>query len=287
MYVNRLSYHMELGLSTWTYHSIPIETAIIKISKHAPSIHALELWGNTPIHLNPVTFTLRQVATLRQLLRTNSFIPHSCHAPFVNLDLSDPTRNKQAIQAVIKTMLFCREIECPMVIVHISATPGVKTQKELLRAKECTIEALKTIIDDTDTHHVEMLLENLVPHPTYIRLGAEIEDLIDIANALDTKRMGICIDTGHSLLNKHDPCSDIQKAGSLLKSLHINDNDGLEDRHMVPGNGIIKWHQICQILQNIHYQGPFLLEVEGRNPLEQTVHAAIDYSRDLLRLNSS
>lgn len=278
---------MELGLSTWTYHSIPIETAIIKIRKHAPTIHSLELWGNAPIHLNPVACTLQQVATLNQLLRTNSLIPHSCHAPFVNLDLSDPTRNKQAIQAVIKTMLFCREIECPVVIVHISASPGVKIRKELQRAKQCTIKALKTIIDYPDTHHVEILLENLVPHPTYIRLGAEIEDLIDIATALDNKQVGICIDTGHSLLNKHDPCSDIQKAGSLLKSLHINDNDGLEDLHMVPGNGIIKWNQICQTLQDIHYQGLFLLEVDGRNPVEQTVHTAIDYSRNLLQLNAS
>jgi sugar phosphate isomerase/epimerase len=173
-----------------------------------------------------------------------------------------------------------------MVIVHISASPGVKTPKALQQAKECTIEALKTIIDYTDTHHVEILLENLVPLPTYIRLGAEIEDIIDIANALDTKRVGICIDTGHSLLTKHDPCSDIQKAGSLLKSLHINDNDGLQDLHMIPGNGVIKWNQICQTLRDIHYQGSFLLEVAGRNPLEQTVRSAIDYSRNLLQLNS-
>ena len=286
MYVKRLSYPMELGLSTWTYHSIPIETAIITIRKHAPTIHHLELWGNTPIHVNPVTCTLQHIATLNQLLRTNHLIPQSCHAPFDNLDLSDPSRNKLAIQAVIQTMLFCREIECSTVIVHISASPGVKTLKELQRAKECTIKTLKTIIDYPDTHHIKILLENLVPRPMHMRLGAEIEDLIDIAQTLDPRRVGICIDTGHSLLNKHDPCSDIQKAGNLLKSLHINDNDGLEDLHLVPGNGIINWNRIYQTLQNIHYQGIFLLEVAGRTPVEQIVHTAIDYSRNLLHVRT-
>jgi sugar phosphate isomerase/epimerase len=274
---------MEIGISTWIYHLQPIDVAIHTIHEYASAIHHVELWGNTPAHLNPLTCSPLHIETLRQLLYTNDLIPHSCHAPFANLNLSDPTRLEHAIHAILKTITLCQELDCPALTLHISASPGVQTQAELQQAKECAIEALNMIVDYAQTHRVEILLENLVPRSQHLRLGADVEDLIDIINVLDSHSVGICIDTGHSILNKQDPSNDIRKAGHWLKSLHINDNNGIKDLHAAPGSGIIQWDQVYQALQDIGYKGIFMLEVEGQNPIEQTIQTAIEYSSTLFQ----
>jgi sugar phosphate isomerase/epimerase len=274
---------MEIGLSTWVYESVPIEAAVQAIHDHINTVTQIELWGDTPTHLNPTAGSRLYVDRLQQLLRTAAITPHSCHAPFTNLDLSDSRRCKQAVHALLKTITFCHQLNCSALTLHISASPGVKTRAALKQAKECTIDSLGTIISLARERHVDILLENLVPRAQHLRLGAEIEDLIDIVEALNGQGVGICIDTGHSVLNRHDPSEDIRKAGRWLRSLHINDNNGLEDLHMVPGKGVIRWGQVYHALHDIHYDGVFMLEIEGRSPIETTIQAAVNYATDLIQ----
>lgn len=274
---------MEIGLSTWAYDSLPIEAAVQAIHDHVNNVTQIELWGDTPTHLNPTASPRLHVDILQRLLRTTAIKPHSCHAPFTNLDLSDPRRCKQAVHALLKTIVFCHQLTCSALTLHISASPGVKTKAALKQAKECAIDSLVTIISFARERRVEILLENLVPRAQHLRLGAKIEDLIDIVEALNGLGVGICIDTGHSVLNNHDPSDDIRKAGGWLRSLHINDNNGLEDLHMVPGRGVIRWDQVYHALHDIRYEGVFMLEIEGRSPIEKTIRAAVDYATALIQ----
>jgi sugar phosphate isomerase/epimerase len=274
---------MEIGLSTWAYDSLPIEAAVQAIHDHVNTVTQIELWGNTPTHLNPTANPRLHMDMLQRLLQTTTLTPHSCHAPFTNLDLSDPQRCQHAVDALRKTIVFCHQLNCPALTLHISASPGVKTRAALQQAKECVIGSLATIISFARERHVEILLENLVPRAQHLRLGAEIEDLIDIAEALNGQGVGICIDTGHSVLNNHDPSDDIRKAGHWLSSLHVNDNNGLEDLHMVPGKGVIRWAQVYHALRDIRYDGVFMLEIEGQSPIEKTIRAAVDYATALIQ----
>jgi sugar phosphate isomerase/epimerase len=274
---------MEIGLSTWVYASLPIEAAVQAIHDIVTNVTQIELWGDTPTHLDPTASPRLYVNLLQRLLQTTTIKSHSCHAPFTHLDLSDPRRCQPAVRALRKTIVFCHQLNCPALTLHISASPGVKTKAALKQAKECAIDSLGTIISVAREHRVEILLENLVPRAQYLRLGAEIEDLIDIGEALHGQGVGICIDTGHSILNHHDPSEDIRKAGCWLRSLHINDNNGLEDLHMVPGRGVIRWAQVLHALHDIRYDGVFMLEIEGRSPIETTIRAAVDYTTDLIQ----
>ena len=235
---------MKIGLSTWVYESVPIEAAVQAIHDHVNTVTQIELWGDTPTHLNPTASPRLHLDLLQRLFRTTAVKQHSCHAPFTNLDLADPRRCQCAVHALRKTVAFCHQLNCPALILHISGSPGVKTRAALKQAKECAIDSLGMIVSFARERRVEILLENLVPHAQHLRLGAEIEDLIDIVEALKGQGMGICIDTGHSVLNHRDPSDDIRKAGHWLRSLHINDNNGLEDLHMIPGRGVIRWAQV-------------------------------------------
>ena len=73
-------------------------------------------------------------------------------------------------------------------------------------------------------------------------------------------RQGICIDTGHRNLCG-DPVDALRIAGSHLITLHIQDNHGEQDEHLLPDLGQIDWTGVSQALKDIDYQGVFMYEL--------------------------
>ena len=52
------------------------------------------------------------------------------------------------------------------------------------------------------------------------------DNLLEIIRETDRANLGICLDTGHLNLAGGNPAQFVIQAGSLLKALHIVDNDG-------------------------------------------------------------
>lgn len=100
---------------------------------------------------------------------------------------------------------------------------------------------------------------------------ADADGLNYLIDNLDSRCFGICLDTGHLNLHDKDQKSFILKAGKRLKALHIADNEGLKDQHMMPyGRGNIDFAEVINALETVEYSGLFNLEIPGeRNaPLE-------------------
>jgi sugar phosphate isomerase/epimerase len=273
---------MQLGISTWVYVARPIEEAAPRI--RGAGIRLVELWGDTPTHLDPVTRPRERAEEVAAVLQALDMKPVSLHAPFSGFDLSSPdkTQRTASVNAVLRSVEFCRNVRCPHIVVHVSASPGVKSQAALDRRREYAVDALQAITESTKKNGVEVLLENMVIHPNYLRLGSEVEALLDLVARFSGEGVSICIDTGHSFLNKQNPSEDIRKAGKHLRSLHINDNDGVRDRHWVPGRGGIDWPAVSSALREVKYGGVFLLEIYGFDVVRETIGRATAFSRSLL-----
>lgn len=273
---------MELGLSTWVYMAMSIEEAATRIRREG--IRLVELWGDTPPHLDPITRPKERAKEVAAVLQALDVKPVSLHAPFSGLDISSPDRNQRtaSVNAVLRSVEFCRDVKCPQIVVHVSASPGVKSQAALHRRREYAVDSLHEITESAKKSGVEVLLENMVIHSKHLRLGSEVEVLLDLVTRFSGEGVGICIDTGHSFLNKHRPSEDIRKAGKHLRSLHINDNDGVQDRHWVPGRGGIDWPEVYSALREVEYGGVFLLEIYGYDVVRETIELAKTYSRRLL-----
>lgn len=91
----------------------------------------------------------------------------------------------------------------------------------------------------------------------------EINAILDELN--DDEHFGICLDTGHMNLVHQDISSQIRKMGRRLKVLHINDNDGIKDDHLIPTQGNINWISIIKALKEIQYKGSFNMELTVYN----------------------
>lgn len=97
------------------------------------------------------------------------------------------------------------------------------------------------------------------------------EELCEVVDQLDPDHFGICLDTGHLNLTDKDQRRFILAAGKRLHALHIADNEGERDQHMMPfGKGNVDFGEVVQALREIDYEGLFNLEIPGERlaPLE-------------------
>ena len=103
---------------------------------------------------------------------------------------------------------------------------------------------------------------------------------------LDTKYKTICVDTGHT----HEagsfwvpPAEEmIRILGKDISILHLHDNSGHWDDHLLPGMGNIKWPAVFDALDEVGYSGVYNFELSLKfagKMLEEYMHFAGRYLR--------
>ncbi len=109
---------------------------------------------------------------------------------------------------------------------------------------------------------------------------ATLAEIGEILSAVNRSNVAVCLDTGHANLAGVDCPQFIRDAAARLAALHINDNDGKSDGHLLPyGCGTIPWDRVLHALRAVHYQGPLNFEVPGEIDCPQPVQMAkLDYA---------
>ena len=137
------------------------------------------------------------------------------------------------------------------------------------------VDALCSLARYIEGRDITVCLENLRPRsiqmPECDLIDKSADDLLHIIECVGSPRLGICLDTGHLNLTVKGHREFILKAGGRLKALHITDNDGAADRHLMPFcRGGIDFVKIVGALREIGYDGIFNLEIPGEAgiPLE-------------------
>ena len=116
---------------------------------------------------------------------------------------------------------------------------------------------------------------------------AGIRELIDLCDAFeDDAHVGICYDFGHANLTGPD-ChrQNLIMIGHRLKALHVQDNHGVSDEHLLPFFGSIDWKSCMLGLRQIRYEGDLTFEVQefGRYLPEDMKHLVPELSLQIGR----
>ncbi len=133
------------------------------------------------------------------------------------------------------------------------------------------------LIEDAKKYNVGICIENM--WSTWGLLGRDqktTDDLLELVDSFNDDIVGVCWDTGHCNLtgNGHNYAKNsnpelaeygnqyenITKIGKRLRALHINDNNGLDDDHIMPTTGTINWDDVIKALDDIGYKHSFTLE---------------------------
>ena len=88
------------------------------------------------------------------------------------------------------------------------------------------------------------------------------EGMSSFIQKLRSAQFVACVDTGHALLAGTQPQQLIASmTKTLVKCLHLHDNDGKNDLHLLPYAGIVDWEKVLSALQKIEYEGDITFEV--------------------------
>jgi len=178
---------------------------------------------------------------------------HIPYGPAYDISTVDPAGRGKAIENITQILDLCKILKPQKGILHPSFEP-IKPEERAARLKACK-EALPIVTRQAAARGVQIAIECL-PRTCLGNTSAEILELLRGVDGL-----GVCCDVNHLLQETQEDF--IRKAGAHIKTLHINDYDGKDERHWMPGEGIIKWDTVLGSLVNVGYEGPFLFECRG------------------------
>ena len=122
-----------------------------------------------------------------------------------------------------------------------------------------TVERLKLLAPIAEKYGVRICLENLR------RRFDSAKRLVGMIEAVGSDALGICLDTGHlNIAHTESQEEFIRTAGKYLHALHIADNEGVTDQHMMPfGRGSVNILSVMKTLDEIGYEDLFNYEIPG------------------------
>lgn len=143
--------------------------------------------------------------------------------------------------------------------------------------RACVLRPLADFVKGTE---LCICLENT---PNTIPDARGLHELIDLVGS---PHLGICLDTGHLNIKGGSQGDFIRFAGPRLKALHIHDNEGKEDQHILPFScGSINWQEVVGALREIGYRHLFNFEIpmESRAPVPLRI-AKLKYLKRLYEI---
>ena len=97
------------------------------------------------------------------------------------------------------------------------------------------------------------------------------DQLGDIVAPVDATAVGICFDAGHAFISEGTNMYDaFARNASRINHIHLADNSGLDDEHLMPGEGGIDFCRFFAIVRASGYSGLAHIEVKplaGEDPL--------------------
>ena len=160
-------------------------------------------------------------------------------------------RRLQAIAGVKATIDAAMALRSQIVIVH----PTARLQADETRARiSAARDSLHELIPYAATRNIRLALENL-PSPLSMQV---FETLLE-----QLPELGVCYDSSHALLSG-DVFGVIKRHKERVIAIHIADNQGKDDVHTLPFEGILAWDEFAHYFRKLPHIRTFMLEVETR-----------------------
>ncbi len=197
------------------------------------------------------------------------------HAPDFNPLRFDDTW-EFAVACTIRSIEVCALLDIPVSVFHTGWADGLDKETYFRE----NMRFLRRLFPAMEAHQVTLCIENStranMGHRYYFFAG---QDMVDFLRYADHPLLGACWDTGHANIEGRQ-YADILALGKDLRALHINDNQGRMDEHIMPYMGSLNLGEVMDALRDINYQGAFTFECDnslpkhngwphGRNPWPQ------------------
>ncbi len=244
---------MKLGTATSVLIRYALEDAIEIIAD--AGFDGIDIWGGRP-HIYRKDFSERHLEKLRARIEDHnltvaSFMPAFYRYPH---SLSSPNLNvrSDSIKYMCESMDNAVILGAPiLLVVPDHSLFGQKTEDSFKRM----VESVDEVARYGSQYEIKLGLEVL--HSDETDMVHTTSDAMRIIDELEYNQLGIVVDTGALNLSKETINDVVTVAKDRLIQVHVNDNNGIEQQNLIPGDGTFDFPGMIQSLK-AHQFGGFL-----------------------------
>ena len=211
------------------------------------------------------------VNTIKAACERTGLTIGQAHAPFPLGEWGNEKMNARGIEWGNICIEICGLLGCDKLVVHPLHRNSMRMNPSS-RAEEweMNIPMYTALIPQLKKYKVTCCLENIwrldyTTKKIYSGVCCDMNDAckyIDYLNNIAGEKLfGFCLDTGHLTLVTKDA---IEALGDRLVALHINDNHGTEDNHVIPYAGVTVWDRFIHGIAESDYEGSLNFETFGQ-----------------------
>ncbi len=173
------------------------------------------------------------------------------------------TDDKTKAQREESISFFIKEIEgahymgCKNVVIHPFLPFGWGAEVDKDKIWDVNIDLFTRLLPYAEKYNVTICAEN---QPFTAIEMSTVKAVKRLVRAFNHPKLKVCLDTGHANVFHDDIAEDVRLLGDDLATLHVHDNKGNWDQHLIPYMGNIKWEEFLAALKEIGYKGAFTLE---------------------------
>lgn len=220
--------NIKTGIFSWYGFYQPYEKRLEYIK--AAGFDGIMIWwedeeGNWPVS----RFAMTDIAKEMDL---SIFNIHNGGFNDNNIWSEDESIRKAHIEPIKRTIAEIADCGHNNLVVHLCEKGDVPAPNKAL------LKSVEELIPIAAENHVTLSLEN-----TW-----RADYLEAVWTEFPVKELGFCFDTSHA--NLRNDFYLLEKYSNLLSAYHISDNDGIEDRHWLPFDGIIDYEKVLPYFRN-------------------------------------
>jgi sugar phosphate isomerase/epimerase len=182
----------------------------------------------------------------------------------------DKTRaqREESISYFIKEIEGAHYLGCKNVVIHPFLPFGWGAEIDKDKIWDVNIDLFTRLMPYAEKYGVTVCAEN---QPFTAIAMSTVKEVKKLIRAIDHPLFKACLDTGHANVFHDDIAEDVRLLGDDLATLHVHDNKGNWDQHLIPYMGNIKWEEFLSALKEIGYKGCFTLETMISRAMPQPI----------------
>ena len=241
---------MEFSQSSFVYFNYPLQEAIGRL--HQYGYQGIEVWGGRPhLYRHDLDGQLDEIVALldRFEMVVPNFIPAQFRYPSILCSLNETIR-RDSVQYIQDAVDNALRLRAP----SVSLCPGMTLfGEDLGRGWGQLRQSIVELLDYTEGTGLVLLLEPA--HKAESTLILTVADGLRMIEEVGSERLGILLDTGHANVNGENLAKVVASLRDVPFHVHIDDNHGDSDAHLIPGDGKIDFAPFARALQRVNYQG--------------------------------
>lgn len=250
--------YLYFSQSSAVYFNYSLEYAINDL--HNLGYDAIEIWGGRPhMYCNDLDEQIDGITGLLNQygMKVCNFIPAQFRYPSILCSENEVVR-RDSVEYIKKAIDNAVRIGSP----SVSLCPGmVLFDKDINKGWKQLVRSFKELENYVQDKNLTLLIEPA--HKYESNLILTVEDCFKMLDELMSDKFGILLDTGHCNINGEDFKEVIPKCKGLPFHIHLDDNNGDSDSHLIPGKGNVDFRGLVRALKEINYSGYISAELSA------------------------